>query len=243
MNELPAEPISVLIVDDHAVVRKGVRAYLEGQPDMTIAGEAGSGEEAVELAAECKPDVILMDLVMDPSTGSGHGPATGSEQRMDGVEATQRVRQVSPGSQVVVLTSYHDDEYIFPVIRAGALSYLLKNVMPEELAGAIRAAARGEAVLDSPVASRVVQEMWESPANDKSAAPRRAAQPLVEPLSTRELEVLDLMAQGLVNREIAERLFIVVGTVKRHVHNILGKLEVNGREEAIARARDLGLLS
>ena len=132
MNELPAEPISVLIVDDHAVVRKGVRAYLEGQPDMTIAGEAGSGEEAVELAAECKPDVILMDLVMDPSTGSGHGPATGSEQRMDGVEATQRVRQVSPGSQVVVLTSYHDDEYIFPVIRAGALSYLLKNVMPEE---------------------------------------------------------------------------------------------------------------
>jgi NarL family two-component system response regulator LiaR len=227
MSEQPPEQISVLIVDDHAVVRKGVRGYLEAQPDITIAGEAGSGEEAVRLAAEHQPDVILMDLVMPD---------------MDGVEATRRVRQVSPGSQVIVLTSYHEDDHIFPAIKAGALSYLLKNVRPEELAAAVRAAARGEAVLDSPVATRVLQEMRESLATGKLATSQPAAQPLAEPLSERELEVLELVAQGLTNAEIAARLFIAHGTVKRHINNIYGKLQVRHRTEAIARARDLGLL-
>jgi NarL family two-component system response regulator LiaR len=222
VSELPAEQISILIVDDHAVVRKGVRGYLEAQPDIAIAGEAASGEEAVHLAADHRPDVILMDLVM-PGMG--------------GVEATRRVLQVSPDSQVIVLTSFHGDEHIFPAIKAGALSYLLKNVRPEELAGAVRAAAQGEAVLDSPVATRVLQEMREA-----LATPQPMAQPLAEPLSERELEVLDLIAAGLTNREIADRLFIATGTVKRHINNIYGKLQVHHRAEAIARARDLGLL-
>jgi len=235
MSKPPTERISVLIVDDHAVVRKGVRGYLEAQPDLAVTGEAASGEEAIRLAADHQPDVVLMDLVMGAATGAAHG--------MDGVEATRRVREASPGSQVIVLTSYHDDEHIFPAIKAGALSYLLKNVRPEELAEAVRAAARGEATLDSPVATRVMQEMRESLANGKPAAPQPAAQPLVEPLSERELEVLDLVATGLPNREIAGRLFITVGTVKRHTNNIYGKLQVHHRAKAIARARDLGLLS
>jgi NarL family two-component system response regulator LiaR len=227
MSEPPAEQISVLIVDDHAVVRKGVRGYLEAQPDIAIAGEAASGEEAVQLAAEHAPDVILMDLIMPG---------------MDGVEATRRVRLVSPGSQVIVLTSYHEDEHIFPAIKAGALSYLLKNVRPEELAAAVRSAAQGDAVLDSPVATRVLQEMRDSLTSEGLTTPQPAVQPLAEPLSERELEVLDLIAAGLTNSEIAGRLFIAKGTVKRHVNNIYGKLQVHHRAEAIARARELGLL-
>jgi len=227
MSELPAGQISVLIVDDHAVVRKGVRGYLEAQPDFAIAGEAASGEEAVRLAADHLPDVIRMDLVMP---------------NMDGVEATRRVRKVSPNSQVIVLTSYHDDEHIFPAIKAGALSYLLKNVRPEELAAAVRAAAQGDAVLDSPVATRVLQEMRDSLTSEGLTSPHPAAQPLAEPLSEREMEVLDLIATGLTNPEIADRLFIAKGTVKRHINNIYGKLQVRHRAEAIARARELGLL-
>jgi DNA-binding NarL/FixJ family response regulator len=221
------QPIKVLLVDDHAVVRKGVRGYLEAQPDITIAGEAASGEEAIQLAAEYKPDVILMDLMMPG---------------MDGVEATRSVRDVSPDSQVIVLTSYHEDEHIFPAIKAGALSYLLKNVRPEELTDAVRAAAEGKAMLHSPVATRVVQEMRENLVSEEPTIRKKAQQPLAEPLSERETEVLDLIASGLTNREIADRLFIAVGTVKRHINNIYGKLEVHHRAEAIARARKLGLL-
>ena len=229
MSEQVLEQISVLIVDDHAVVRKGVRGYLEAQPDIAVVGEAESGEEAVRLAAEHKPDVILMDRVMGSATGAGHG--------MDGVDATRQARQVSPVSQVILLTSYHDDDHIFPAIKAGALSYLLKNVRPEELAAAVRAAAQGDAMLDSPVATRVLQEVREA-----RAIPQRAAQPLAEPLSERELEVLDLIAAGLTNPEIAGRLFIATGTVKRHINNIYGKLDVRHRAAAIARGRTLGLL-
>jgi NarL family two-component system response regulator LiaR len=227
VSEQITEQVTVLIVDDHAVVRKGVRGYLEAQPDIAIAGEAASGEEAVRLAADHRPDVILMDLVMPG---------------MNGVAATRRVRQVSPDSQVIVLTSYHEDEHIFPAIKAGALSYLLKDVGPKELAAAVRAAAQGEAVLHSPVATRVLQEVRENLPTQELAAPQPAAQPLVEPLSERELEVLGLIADGLTNREIADRLFIAYGTVKRHINNIYGKLQVRHRTEAIARARDLGLL-
>lgn len=233
MSEQITEQVTVLIVDDHAVVRKGVRGYLEAQPDIAIAGEAASGEEAVRLAADHTPDVVLMDLVMPGAPGT---------PGMDGVEATRRVREVSPGSQVIVLTSYHDDDHIFPAIKAGALSYLLKNVRPEELAAAVRAAAQGDAVLDSPVATRVLQEMRESLATENLTTLQPAAQPLAEPLSPRELEVLDLIAQGLTNPEIAGRLFIATGTVKRHINNIYGKLQVHHRAKAIARARDLGLL-
>lgn len=136
--------ITLIIADDHALVRQGIRVFLELQPDLVVLEEASSGEEAVRLAGELAPDVVLMDLIM-PGIG--------------GVEATRQVKQVSPRSQVIVLTSYHEDEYIFPALRAGALSYVLKDVGPEELADTVRKAARGESVLHPRVAARVVEEL------------------------------------------------------------------------------------
>lgn len=212
------ESITVLIVDDHAVVRQGVRGYLEAQLDMSIAGEAASGEEAVRLAADQVPDVVLMDLLMPG---------------MDGVEATRRVRRVSPRSQVVVLTSYHEDVHIFPAIKAGALSYLLKDVGPEELAGAVRAAARGEAVLHPHVATRVMQEL--------RGARREVPNPFAE-LTNRELEVMHLIAEGLSNALIAERLVLSEKTVKGYVSNILSKLHLADRTQAAVFAWREGMM-
>jgi NarL family two-component system response regulator LiaR len=212
------ESITVLIVDDHAVVRQGVRGYLEAQPDISIAGEAATGEEAVRLAADQVPDVVLMDLVMPG---------------MDGVEATRRVRRVSPRSQVVVLTSYHEDVFIFPAIKAGALSYLLKDVGPEELAAAVRAAARGEAVLHSHVATRVMQEL--------RGARREVPNPFTE-LTDREFEVMRLIAEGLSNAQIAERLVLSEKTVKGYVSNILSKLHLADRTQAAVFAWREGMI-
>jgi NarL family two-component system response regulator LiaR len=202
------EPITVLIVDDHAVVRKGVRAFLDAQSGLTVVGEAGSGEEAVAQAEEHAPDVVLMDLIMPG---------------IDGVEATRQVKKVSPRTQVIVLTSYHQDEHIFPAIRAGALSYLLKDAEPGQLADAVRKAAVGEAVLHPQVASRVVQELHG--ARQDTPNPFNA-------LSDRELEVLRLIADGLSNHDIAERLVISEKTVKSHVSNILSKLHLADRTQA-----------
>ncbi len=202
------EPITVLIVDDHAVVRRGIRALLEAEGDFQVAGEAGSGGEAVLLAADLAPDVVLMDLVMP---------------EMDGVAATRLVKQQSPRSQVIVLTSYHEDEHIYPAVRAGALSYLLKSVGLEELTEAIRKAARGEAVLHPHVAARLVQELHGASQETRL---------LYAALSEREREVLRLIADGLPNAQIAERLVISERTVKSHVNNILGKLQVADRTQA-----------
>jgi NarL family two-component system response regulator LiaR len=224
------ESITVLIVDDHAVVRQGVRAYLEAQPDMTIVGEAASGEEAVRLAADQVPDVVLMDLVMPGGPGTPGGPGGPG---MDGVEATRRVRRASPRSQVVVLTSFHEDVHIFPAIKAGALSYLLKDVGPEELAGAVRAAARGEAVLHPHVATRVMQEL--------RGARREMPNPFAE-LTDRELEVLRLVAEGLSNAQIAERLVLSEKTVKGYVSNILSKLYLADRTQAAVFAWREGMM-
>ena len=206
------EPTTLMIVDDHAIVRQGVRAFLDTQLDLKVVGEAGSGEEAIRLAAEQAPDVVLMDLVMP---------------EMDGVEATRRVKQVSPRSQIIVLTSYHQDEHIFPSIRAGALSYLLKDVAPSELAEAARKAARGEAVLHPRVAARVIQEIH--------GAKRDTVNPFTE-LSERELEVLKLIADGASNEEIANKLVISEKTVKSHVSNVLSKLHVADRTQAAVYA-------
>lgn len=206
------ESINILIVDDHSVVRQGVRAFMETQPDINVVGEAESGEEAVQLAVEHAPDVVLMDLVMPG---------------MDGVEATRQVKQVSPRTQIIVLTSYHQDEYIFPAIRAGALSYLLKDVGPEELVEAVRRAARGEVVLHPRVAARVVQELH--------GARQSTPNPFTE-LSDREMEVLRLIATGLSNAEIAEQLVISEKTVKSHVSNILSKLHLADRTQAAVYA-------
>lgn len=214
-----ADTISILITDDHALVRQGIRTFLELQPDLTVVGEAESGETAVCMAAELVPDVALMDLVM-PGIG--------------GVEATRQVKQVSPHTQVIVLTSYHEDEYIFPALRAGALSYVLKDVGPDELADTIRMAARGESVLHPRVAARVVQEV---------RGARRDTPNLFTDLSDRELEVLRLIADGLSNAEIASKLVISEKTVKGHVSNILSKLHMMDRTQAAVYAWQQGLVA
>jgi NarL family two-component system response regulator LiaR len=203
-----AEPITVMIVDDHAVVRQGIRALLEAEGGFQVVGEAGSGGEAALLAADLAPDVVLMDLVMP---------------EMDGVTATRLIKQNSPRSQVIVLTSYHEDEHIYPAIRAGALSYLLKSVGLDELVAAVRKAARGEATLHPHVAARLAQEL-----HGASAGTRW----LYDTLSEREREVLGLIATGLSNAQIAERLVISERTVKSHVNNILSKLQVADRTQA-----------
>jgi NarL family two-component system response regulator LiaR len=214
-----AETISVLITDDHALVRNGIRDFLELQPDLSVLGEASSGEQAVQMATELAPDVVLMDLVM-PGIG--------------GVEATRKVKQASPHSQIIVLTSYHEDEYIFPALRAGALSYVLKDIGPDELAETIRRAARGESVLHPRVAARVVQEV---------RGARNDTPNLFTELSDRELEVLRLIADGLANAEIANKLIISEKTVKGHVSNILGKLHMLDRTQAAVFAWRQGLVS
>jgi NarL family two-component system response regulator LiaR len=213
------EPITVLLVDDHQVVRQGVRALLGTQKDLSVVGESGSGAEAVRLAAELVPDVILMDLVMPGG--------------VDGVEATRQVKNTSPRTQVVVLTSYHEDEHIFPAIRAGALSYVLKDIGPDELADVIRKAAQGEAVLHPRVAARVIHEVQ----GTRDVEPN----PFTE-LSDREMEVLQLIAEGLSNALIAEKLVISEKTVKGHVSNILGKLHLGDRTQAAVYAWREGIV-
>jgi DNA-binding NarL/FixJ family response regulator len=212
------DPITVLLVDDHELVRRGVRAFLETQPGITVVAEAGGGEEAVRLAAEHAPDVALMDLIMPG---------------MDGVEATRRLTTRSPRTKVVMLTSYHDDEHVFPAIRAGALSYVLKEVGPEQLADAVRKAAAGEAVLHPRVAARVVRELHGA---------RRDEPNVFHELSDRELEVLKLIAEGMNNAEIAGRLYVSEKTVKSHVSNILSKLHLVDRTQAAVYAWRQGVV-
>jgi NarL family two-component system response regulator LiaR len=223
--DAPVTPITVLIVDDHKLVRDGVRAYLEAQPDLQVVGEAATGENAVRLAAELVPDVALMDLVLGEAGGPG----------MDGVEATWRVRRVSPRTQVVVLTSFHDDTRIFSAIKAGALSYLLKDIGPDELVTAVRAAVRGEATLNPRVAARLVAEMRTAGSAGQPPNP-------FEELSGREQEVLRLIADGRPNAEIAAQLSLSEKTVKGHVSNILGKLHLADRTQAAVFAWREGLV-
>ena len=211
-------PITVLLVDDHEVVRSGVSAFLASQPDFEVVGEAKSGTEAVDLALKHVPDVVLMDLVM---------------AKMDGVEATRQVKTVSPRTKIVVLTSYHQDEYIFPALQAGAISYILKDVKMDELADALRRAAQGEATLHPRVASRVIQELH--------GANREELNPYTE-LTEREMEVLKLIAKGQSNSEIAESLVISVNTVKGHVSNILSKLHLADRTQAAVYAWQQGIV-
>ena len=213
-----AESISVLLVDDHEMVRQGVKAFLTTQPDISVVGAAASGEEAIKLAAQFIPDVILMDLIMPG---------------MDGVESTRRVKQISPRSQIVVLTSYHEDEHIFPALKAGALSYILKDVSAEELASAVRKAAAGEAVLHPRVAARVIKELQGKRGD--------ALNPFTE-LSERELEVLKLIADGMSNAEMAAKLVLSEKTIKGHVSNILSKLHLADRTQAAVYAWREGIV-
>jgi len=213
------EPITILVVDDHQMVRQGVQAFLKTQTDLSVVGEATTGEEAVRLAGEHVPDVILMDLVMPGG--------------VDGVEATRLVKKNSPRTQIVVLTSYHEDEHIFPAIRAGALSYVLKDIGSEELADVVRKAALGEAVLHPRVAARLIREVQ----GTRDVEPN----PFTE-LTDREIEVLHSIAEGLSNAQIAEKLVISEKTVKGHVSNILGKLHLADRTKAAVYAWREGIV-
>ncbi len=210
--------ITILIVDDHEVVRQGLHAYLDARPDFRVVAEASSGEQAVELALEYLPDVVLMDLVMDG---------------MGGVRATRKIKDATPRTQVIALTSYHQDELIFPVLQAGAVSYVLKDIAMEELAIAIQKAAQGEAVLHPIVAKRVIQEV--------NGAKRTFYNPYKE-LTNREMEILQLIARGNTNNHIAEILVISENTVKGHVSNILSKLQLADRTQAAVYAWKKGLV-
>jgi len=210
--------ITIVLVDDHAIVRQGVRAFLDAHTEFTVVGEADSGSAAIKLVEEQVPDVVLMDLVMPG---------------MDGVEATRQVKAVSPRSQVVVLTSYHEDEHIFPALQAGALSYTLKDVDMEELADVIRKAARNEPWLHPRVAARVLQELHGRVKDQENP---------FTTLTTRELEVLKLIAEGLSNNEITERLVLSLHTVKGHVSNILSKLHLADRTQAAVYAWKKGVV-
>jgi NarL family two-component system response regulator LiaR len=214
----PIDPITVMIVDDHEMVRRGACSYLEAQTDIYVVAQAGSGEEAVKLAQEFIPDIVLMDLVMPG---------------IDGVEATRQVKNASPRTQIIILTSFHQDEFIFPALQAGAISFLLKDVKATELLEAIRRAARGEATLHPKIAARVIKTFRDLETDD--AAPITA-------LTNREMEVLKLIAKGYSNDRIAEQLVIGVGTVKGHVSNILSKLHLVDRTQAAAYAWQEGIV-
>jgi NarL family two-component system response regulator LiaR len=214
-----SEPITVMIVDDHEMVRQGASIYLNTQDDIVVVAEAENGEQAVLLAREYVPDVVLMDLVMPG---------------MDGVEATRQVKNLSPRSQIIVLTSYHQDEHIFPALQAGAISYLLKDVKATELCEAIRTAAGGEATLHPRVAARLIKEFH--------GAGIEKPNPFSE-LTEREMEVLKLIAKGFTNSKIAETLVISLGTVKGHVSNILSKLQLADRTQAAVYAWQKGVIT
>ncbi len=214
--------IRVLIVDDQPLFREGLATLLSVHHDIEVVGEAGNGFEAVELALELHPDIILMDVQMPV---------------LNGIGATRRLAQSLAGCRVIALTTFDDQETVFDVIRAGAVGYILKDVGSTELAQAIRVTNKGESILDPAVAAKVLAEF------SRVIPPVAATSPdeMPEPLSERELEVLRLVTGGLSNREIAARLFISPGTAKTHIHHLCGKLGVRNRTEAAMRAKALGL--
>ena len=219
------ERITVFVVDDHDVVRKGLRYFLSAHPEIAIVGEAGDAQSAVEGVAEHVPDVVLMDLVLPLLPGT-------ESVDQGGVQATRLIRQASPHTQVVVLTSFAQDELIFSAIKAGALSYLLKDADGETVLDAIHAAGRGEASLHPRIAQRLMEEV---------TAPARGRDPAAG-LTAREMEVLRLIACGLSNAEIAAELVITERTVKAHVSNLLGKLHLSDRTQAAVYAWREGLM-
>ncbi|MBO8177894.1 MAG: response regulator transcription factor [Bacillus sp. (in: Bacteria)] len=202
--------IKVLFVDDHEMVRIGVSSYLSTQPDIEVIGEAENGKEAVDLALQLRPDIILMDLVM---------------KEMDGIEATKQIMNAWPDAKIIIVTSFLDDEKVYPALEAGATSYLLKTSKASEIADAIRKTYHGQTVLEPEVTDKVMAKM------------RRPSTRLPhEELTKREMEILLLMAKGKTNQEIADELFIALKTVKTHVSNILSKLEVQDRTQAVIYA-------
>jgi len=211
--------IKVLLAEDHVMVREGTREFVQREPDMEVVGEAGDGEEAVRLAKELKPDVVVMDIAMP---------------KLNGVEATKQIKAAAPSIAVLILTAYDYDQYIFALLEAGAAGYLLKGVRVHELIDAIRAVYAGESVLHPVVARRVV---------DRLVAPGRSEVEAIEPLSQREMEVLKLAATGISNKDIAQQLFLSPRTVQVHLGNIFSKLGVASRTEAVLYALRKGWLT
>lgn len=202
--------ITVLFADDHEMVRIGVSAYLSAQKDIEVIAEADDGGDAVELALEHRPDIILMDLVME---------------EMDGIEATQQIVEQWPEAKIIIVTSFLDDEKVYPALEAGATSYMLKTSKAEEIAKAIRATYEGQSILEPEVTGKIMTKMRKPDGKD-----------LHEELTNREMEILLLMAEGKTNQEISDQLFIALKTVKVHVSNILGKLQVHDRTQAVIYA-------
>lgn len=228
--------IRVLLVDDQTLIRQGIQTLLELEENIEVIGHAGDGQEALAQVERLAPDVVLMDVRMP---------------RLDGVAATRALTERHPDLGVIILTTFDDDEYVFEGLKAGARGYLLKDVSSEELAEAVHTVAAGQALIQPSITRKVVAE-FSRLASGGSAAPPRATsdepssqqvnQALPEPLTEREMEVLHELAQGHSNREIAERLFITEGTVKNHVSNLLGKLTVRDRTQAVLRAQEIGLI-
>jgi NarL family two-component system response regulator LiaR len=223
MAENPSK-IRVLLVDDHALVRQGLAMFIEMQPDMEVAGEGSNGIEAVEMAVTVAPDVILLDLVMPG---------------MNGVEATRRILESNPGAHILILTSFGDDDQVFPAIRAGAQGYLLKDIQPTDLVKAIRETAQGKAQLHPDIARRLMEAVSSDQLPHSSKLTTRPKD--LEGLTERELEVLEQIARGLTNREIAEKMVISEKTVKTHVSNLLDKLGLEDRTRAAIWALKHGL--
>jgi NarL family two-component system response regulator LiaR len=212
-----AGPIRILIVDDHAVVREGLRSFIQIKPDMEVVGEAADGIEAIEKALSLEPDVILLDIVMP---------------RLDGIGTIEQLKGEGSRARVLVITSFAEDDQIFPAIKAGALGYLLKDSKPEELIQAIRDVYRGDSYLDQTVARKLMDELSREP----------ELPPTEEPLTERELEVLTLIAQGYSNREIGEQLHLRERTVGKYASNILDKLHLSNRTQAALYALRKGIV-
>lgn len=221
--------IRVLLADDQTLIRQGIQTLLELEPDLDVVGHASNGHEAVAAVERYTPQVVLMDIRMPV---------------MDGVEATRAISQRFPEVGVIILTTFDDDEYVFEGLKAGARGYLLKDVSSDDLAEAIRAVADGEALIQPSIARKVVAEFSRlaSATGRTGSTGGPPPQPLVEPLTERELEVLRELAQGRSNREIAAKLIITEGTVKNHISNLLGKLEARDRTQAVLQGQKLGLI-
>ncbi len=215
-----ADSIRLLLADDHAVVRSGLRLLLESQPDMAIIGEAETGEEAVRRTAELRPDVVLMDIEMPG---------------INGIEAARRIKAQSPATAVLALTMYEDDQYFFEMLRAGAAGYVPKRAAPDELASAIRAVSRGDVFIHPSLAGRLVQDYLLRRDTEEQEPPS-------DELTPREQEVLTLIAEGLSNGEIAEQLVISIKTVDRHRENIMRKLNLHNRVDLVKYALRKGLI-
>ena len=213
------DKLTILIADDHPLMREALHQSLEGEEDMKVVAEASDGEEAVKLASELKPNVVVMDIVMP---------------RLNGIEATRKIKEIAPDTAILILTAYDDDEYVLGLLDAGAAGYLLKSARGRDLVGAIRAIRSGESVLHPKIIAKLLRRATLAPVGEHKAS---------ELLSERESEVLRLVTSGMSNKEIAEKLFLSQRTVKAHLTNIFNKLNVASRSEAIVKGLQWGLVT